>query len=147
MNTNEKSFNTMLASMRDGISQWLSDNFISLVYFPESSTLEDTNAYYFLLIVKMDPDTFDINFWINYHNYIESTWEKYWMENFEIEKVPILSVNIRSMDDVEKNSFNIYTRDDTYNLIYDNQEFFKNSFENYNHSQKNILKQPDMIWI
>jgi hypothetical protein len=124
---------------------WLKSEFVSLVYYPSA---DDTN-YFLLLILDSKHTRYDIRFWIEYYQQIESHWDFYWTNRQPEGKVPLLSITLRSKDSCKDNQLISLSPEDTYTILYDTEDFYKNTHAKIvvQSNEGNFNPDGDILWI
>lgn len=133
--------------LTENFYQWLKSELISLVYYP-SEEKEDPN-HFFLLILNSKQPNFDIHFWIQYYQRIESQWDLYWSQLQPDAKIPLLSITLRSKDSCVENQLISLSPEDAYEILYDTDDFYKKIHSKIvvRSTEGNSNPHGDIIWI
>lgn len=143
MNNLQIDIKPVLQDVKESILKWMPDDVGFIYYFPDDSPDFDSKCYYFLISLKMNPDSFTIDFWMEYYKNLEIVWDKFWINQNNDERVPILSINFRSLEstqDIQSTSFFI---DESPILLYENRDLVSSIMP----SRKQDINECEMIWL
>jgi hypothetical protein len=137
----------ILSTLSENIKKWLKSDFVSLVYFP-SSDEEDSN-YYLLLVLESNSENYGVEFWIEYYRSVESHWDSAWLKLSPEEKVPLLSMNLRSKKSILNSEFLNIGPEEPFEIIFDKENFFKerHTIVITKDTTSSVGSNGDILWI
>lgn len=129
------------------LTQWFQSELISFVYYP-SGDKEDPN-HFLLLILNTKQPNYNIHFWIEYYQRIESHWDLYWSNLHSDGKIPLLSITLRSKDSCLEDQLISLSPEDSYDILFDTDDFYKKIHSKIVVHSKEGNTNPlgDIIWI
>ena len=147
MSSSDPNIQKAIDEFKDNCMLWFKNDLISTVYFPTNEELE--KSYFYFLVILNSTENLNVEFWIEYYQHIESKWDSYWKQFFDLEIIPKLSLNFRSQKSIEEKLLLINSPDDPYQILYDKNNFFQTFRESVVKVDKNgnIYTNGDTIWI
>ncbi len=133
--------------LKNNSIDWLKNELISIIYFPAEEELEKSYLYFLIIMTSSEEENLD--FWVQYHRYIESKWDTYWVQFFESELIPKLSINFRTKKSIEDKLLLLNTPEEPLQIVYDREDFFQKLKDSVitNKLEGNISIEGDTIWI
>jgi len=147
MSSTDPKIQKAIDELRENCIVWLKNELVSTVYFPTDEDLE--KSYFYFLIILNSTENLNVDFWIQYYQHIESKWDLYWKQFFDLELIPKISLNLRSQKSIEEKLLLTITPDEPYQILYDKDNFFQlnRDFVVNDITKGNVNLNGDTIWI